>query len=425
MPSLSLGLNIPGFPKSNDTMKAFFGYCLRDLKYDLKAHLIDFVDEEAIEGTDAAGDFYIVPCYPGILSLQTIKQCCEDFEKNHPLGRFIDVDLNDQLGNTVSSGKSKLCFFCLERAAIECRRGNAHEPEELRAFMFPKMEAFCRQQRENAIIKKLSSLAQQSILTEISLTPKPGLVDKFSNGSHSDMNYQTFINSTTAISPWFEDLVREGFALHDCDLTKALPLLRRIGLQMESAMYEATNHVNTQKGIIFLMGLSLFACGILFEQGHQFDIESFRAIIRAICVDLVKHELVDFSGARKSHGETIFQKYGFSGARGEAETGFQTVFEYGLPLLSGVSNLQDEILIKSFLAIASVNDDTNIIYRSDPDRLMLFKQKCSVALENFNERNYSDLIDFCKTNNISPGGSADLLAVTIFVWLVMKNDWLG
>lgn len=424
MPSLSLGLNIPGFPKSNDTVKAFFSYCLQDLKYDLKAHLVDFVDEEAIEGTDAAGDFYIVPCSPGILSLQTIKQFCEDFEQNHPLGRFIDVDLNDQLGNTVSSGKSKLCFFCLERAAIECRRENAHEPEELRAFMFPKMEAFCRQQREYAIIKKLSSLAQHSILTEISLTPKPGLVDKFSNGSHSDMNYQTFINSTIAIAPWFGELVREGFAFRDHDLSKALPLIRRIGLRMESGMYEATNQVNTQKGVIFLMGLSLFACGILFERGNQFDIESFRTLIRAICVDIVKRELIGFSGDRRSHGELIFQNYGFSGARGEAESGFQTVFEHGLPVLSGVSNLNDESLIRSFLAIASVNDDTNIMYRSDPERLIIFKQKCKVALENFNDQNYSALIDFCQTNNISPGGSADLLAVTIFVWLVMKNDWL-
>jgi triphosphoribosyl-dephospho-CoA synthetase len=194
---------------------------------------------------------------------------------------------------------------------------------------------------------------------------------------------------------------------------------------MERAMYEATNQVNTQKGVIFLMGLSLFACGILFEQGNQFNIESFRAIIRAICVDIVKHELIGFSGDRMSHGEVIFRKYGFCGARGEAETGFQTVFKHGLPALSGISNLNDESLIRSFLAIASVNDDTNIIYRSDPDRLVIFKQKCRVALENFNEQNYSALIEFCQINNISPGGSADLLAVTIFVWLVMKNDWLG
>jgi len=41
-------------------------------------------------------------------------------------------------------------------------------------------------------------------------------------------------------------------------------------------------------------------------------------------------------------------------------------------------------------------------------------------LENFNQANYSAVIDFCKNENISPGGSADLLAVTIFVWSMMK-----
>ncbi len=290
--------------------------------------------------------------------------------------------------------------------------------------MFPKMDAFCRQQRELAIIKKLSSLAQQALLTEISLTPKPGLIDKFSNGSHSDMNYQTFINSTTAISPWFGDLVREGFAFRDSDLTKALPIIRTIGLRMESAMYGATNNVNTQKGIIFLMGLSLFACGLSYKQGDQFDSNEFRTIIGAICKGIVNRELNDFPGINQSHGEVIFHEYGHSGARGEAENGFQTVFECGLPQLAGVTDLNSEALIKCFLAIASANEDTNILYRSNPDILRNFKERCTTALDNFSERNYSSLIDFCKENNISPGGSADLLAVTIFVWLVLKNDRL-
>jgi holo-ACP synthase/triphosphoribosyl-dephospho-CoA synthase len=354
-----------------------------------------------------------------------IKQHCEDFEQNHPLGRFIDVDLNDQDGITISSGKSKLCFFCLERPAIECRRENAHEPEELRAFMFPKMDAFCRQQRELAIIKKLSSLAQQALLTEISLTPKPGLIDKFSSGSHSDMNYQTFINSTAAISPFFEDLVREGFAFRDTDLTKALPVIRTIGLRMESAMYGATNNVNTQKGIIFLMGLSLFACGLNYERSGRFDSNEFHTIIGAICKGIVNRELGDFPGTIRSHGEVIFQKYGQSGARGEAETGFQTVFESGLPPLAGVTDLNSEALIKCFLAIASANEDTNILYRSDADVLDNFKNRCRTALEEYSDRTYTSVIDYCRENNISPGGSADLLAVTIFVWLVLKNDRPG
>ena len=291
------------------------------MKITLIAHRIVIVDKEAIEGCDEAGDFLIVPCSSDF-SLMEIKQICEDFEENHPLGRFIDVDLNDPKGNTVSSGKLKLCFFCSEKPAIECRRNNSHSFEQLRSFMFSKMEEYGLKQKEKALAKKLSSLAQKAILSEISLTPKPGLVDKFSNGSHADMNYQTFIDSTSAISPWFGELVREGFAFNDEDLTKALPILRNIGLRMESAMYEATGNINTQKGIIFLMGISLFACGQIYKHNDQFKPEIFRTIISEICKDLVQKEMLSIQSG-ESHGEKIFRRYGFNGARGEAENWIQ------------------------------------------------------------------------------------------------------
>jgi len=401
-------------------VKAFFSHCLHDLKYHLKAHLIDIHHEEAIEKCDAAGDFFIAACSKEVKTLPELKQICEDFEINHPLGRFIDVDLNDEQGNTVSSGKSKLCFFCQEKPAIECRRENTHDPETLRSFMFSKMDEYCRQQREATIIKHLSSLGMKALLYEISLSPKPGLVDKFSNGSHTDMDYQTFIDSSSAIFPWFEELVRAGFSFHDNDLTKALPIIRNIGLRMESAMYEATGNINTQKGIIFLMGLSLFACGKLFSQNDHFNAEEFRSLVRSICQDMVMNELSSSSHSEKSHGEDIFHKHGFSGARGEAESGFQMVFDYGLPQLTGVSELNDEVMIKCFLAISSKNADTNILFRRGPGVLSDFQELCKKALDNFSGENYSAVIDFCKRENISPGGSADLLAVTIFVWLIRK-----
>lgn len=420
-PSLSLSLNVPGFPKSNSITKEFFSYCLQDLKYTLKAHQIDIVDFESIEAGGAAGDFFLVPFILVGLNLPAIKQVCEDFEQNHPLGRFIDADVNDQQGNTVSSGKSKLCFFCLERPAIECRRENSHDAEELRSFMFARMAGYNRQKREGNIIKKLSSLAQQALLYEISLTPKPGLVDKYSNGSHADMNYQTFIDSTSAISPWFGELIREGLVFTDSDLKNALPLVRNIGLRMESAMYEATQNINTQKGIIFLLGLSLFACGKLFSQSDQFNIDQFRDIVRAICKDIIETELAHSPGSVKSHGEEIFLKYGYSGARGEAESGLGMVFGFGLPQLTGVTELNDEAIIRSFLSIASNNNDTNILYRRGPEVLIVFQNLCKSALEDLNDKNYLEVINFCKKENISPGGSADLLAVSIFVWSLMRK----
>jgi len=393
-----------------------------DFSYFLRANLINILEDEAVSGIDAAGDFYIVPWSPGARSLNEIKQYCEAFEQNHPLGRFIDADLNDPKGNSVSSGKSKICFFCLERPAIECRRENAHDFEEVRSFMFSKIDGYCKDRHENEWVDKLSSLALKAILTEISLTPKPGLVDKFSNGSHTDMNYQTFLDSTTAIFPWFPELIREGLKYSDPDLTKALPILRNIGLRMESAMFEATRNVNTQKGIIFLMGLSLFACGILFRKSDRFSNDEFRDILRDICKDLVTKELRNAENVVNSHGTDIYHKYGFSGARGEAESGFETVFRFGLPQLTETGRLNDSALITCFLTIASTNNDTNILYRSNPEILNDFQQLCTQALDDFNDKNYSAVIEFCKHNNISPGGSADLLAVTIFVWSVIRAD---
>lgn len=421
LPCLSFNLNIPGFPKSNSTTKSFFRLCLTVLKYHLKSHLIEIHIKEAAEICDSAGDFFLVPFSEGRLSLPEIKQICEDFEENHPYGRFLDVDINDHLGNTLSSGKSKLCYFCNDQPAIECRRLNRHDQEEVRDYMFEKMAEYCTISKQSQFAKRLSSFALRAILCEISLTPKPGLVDKFSNGSHADMDFQTFINSSAAISGWFEELFEAGLNFKNDDLTKALPVIRNIGLQMESEMFRVTNHVNTQKGIIFLMGLSLFSCGRLYAEGARFETQIFRRIVQDICKDLVRKELMDTARSKNSHGEVVFQKYGISGARGEAESGFETVFEMGLPQLAGMVHMNNQDLTNCFLSIASKNEDTNILYRCGPDVLKAFQKLCKNALDNFNDKNYAAIGEFCQQKGISPGGSADLLAVSIFLWL-MIND---
>ncbi len=421
LPCLSFSLNIPGFPKSSSTIKRFFGLCLTELKYHLRSHLIEIHLKEAVEICDPAGDFFLVPFSEGRLSLPNIKLICEDFEEHHPCGRFLDVDINDQLGNILSSGKSKLCFFCQAQPAIECRRANFHDQEEVRTYMFEKMADYCRVRREAQIAKRLSSFALRAILSEISLTPKPGLVDKLSNGSHADMDFQTFINSSAAISGWFEELFRVGLNFKDDKLTKALPVIRNIGLQMESAMYEVTDHVNTQKGIIFLMGISLFSCGILYAESDRFEMDLFRGIVKDICKNLVRKELTNTAKPENSHGEDVFQKYGFSGARGEAESGFETVFEIGLPQLANMLKMNDQALTNCFLAIASRNNDTNILYRGGPDELKSFQELCKTALDCFADTNYAAIGEFCWQKNISPGGSADLLAISIFLWLVMNE----
>ena len=421
-PCVSLSLNVPGFPKSNPAVNNFFKYCLQDLQFMLKSHLVEVFNNEAIERCDAAGDYFIAPFSASKLDITELKQICENFEEGHPLGRFIDVDVNDEKGNCISSGKSKLCFYCQVKPAIDCRRGQAHDMVQLRSLMFSKMRDYCNRQRELLLSKQLASLALKALLYEISLTPKPGLVDRLSNGSHADMNFLTFADSSAAISFYFEELVQAGFAFHVEEYTRALPIIRNIGLRMEAAMFRATGNINTQKGLIFLMGLTLFSCGKLYSSLNQFDPQSFRSIVRDICRDIVKRELKESKSSNLTHGLDVFHSSGFSGARGEAEGGFQTIFKIGLPYLAEENQLNDTTLIQCFLAIASENMDTNILYRGGQDVLRNFQKLCKAALENFTDSNYLEVEEFCRNEYISPGGSADLLALSIFFWSVMKFE---
>jgi len=388
----------------------------------LKSHLVEVHNNEIIERCDEAGDFFVAPITSGKLGITDLKQVCENFEENHPLGRYIDVDVIDEKGHCISSGKSKLCFYCQVKPAIECRREQAHDMVQLRSLMFSNMGDYCNRQRRVVLSKQLASLALKALLYETSLTPKPGLVDRFSNGSHADMNFLTFADSSAAISFYFEELVQAGFAFQGKEYIQALPIIRNIGLRMEAAMFQATGNINTHKGLIFLMGLTLFSCGKLYSSFNQFDPESFRSIVRDICRDMVRRELLESKPSNTTHGLEVFHSSGFSGARGEAEGGLRTVFEIGLPYLAEVNQLNDTAMINCFLAIASKNMDTNILFRRGLDVLMNFQKLCKAAMEDYTDSNYLKVAEFCKNEKISPGGSADLLALSIFFWSVMKFE---
>ncbi len=414
-PSVSLCLNIPGFPKSNEVTNRFFSLCIDELKIFLKANLISLSDKESQCRVDDAGDFFLAAVATSLMTIREIKAICEAFEEKHVYGRFIDVDVTDESGNMISSGKAKLCFYCRQQPADVCRREGTHKADELRSFMFSRMEGYCRSKFEDDIALKLASLALRAVLTEISLTPKPGLVDPVNSGSHSDMNYQTFIRSTAAISAHFEELAREGFRFSGKDLGKALPVIRNIGLRMERDMFAATGQVNTQKGLIFLLGLSLFTAGLVYGRRGAFLPDVFRESVKNICRDITRRELVDDQAVPKTHGEEAYIKYGISGARGEAEGGFPLVFDFGVPVLDSYRELNDEALIRTFLAIAAQNNDTNILHRGGIEVLKTFKSMSREVQHDFTPENYEKVIDYCLKENISPGGSADLLVVTIFI----------
>lgn len=200
---------------------------------------------------------------------------------------------------------------------------------------------------------------------------------------------------------------------------QTLLAIRPTGLACEQAMFNATEGVNTHKGGIFSLGLLCAAAGRLVKRNQMLSQRNLCEETRAMCAGLVSQELKR-KGLAKTKGEHIFQRFGLSGARGEAENGFYTVRQFGLPQWQkarreGLS--EQDALLRMLLALMAFNPDTNVVSRGGLSGLQyvqryaqrvlniehLAGEKLRKALRHMDKA----LID----RNISPGGSADLLAV--------------
>lgn len=273
----------------------------------------------------------------------------------------------------------------------------------------------------------IASLAQRAILYEVSTTPKPGLVDRDNAGAHRDMDFFTFMASSSVLYRGFYDCTLEGLNFHESDITKLLDRVRKPGIQCEKRMFEATNGVNTHKGIIFSLGILCAVVGNMYRKNGtlEFTIEEICEEVKKVAKELT---LNDFKGVKDkkvlTHGERLYIEYGYKGIRGEVESGFSSVRKSSLQLLrnwSGDDKLSMNDLFLDILSnLMAYSEDTNVIIRGGVESLAYIKEVSIAFLEaggmkqpNAKEKLEDMNKDFIK-RNISPGGSADLLAVSIF-----------
>ena len=271
----------------------------------------------------------------------------------------------------------------------------------------------------------LAKLASRAVLYEVSAFPKLGLVTPITTGAHHDMDFFTFIDSTTALHEYFIKFAQTGFKT---DLPKdVFKNLRQLGIEAESAMFNATNGVNTHKGMIFLMATCLGATASALKNRQSFD--DVPVIIKAMTKGLVLDDLTSLTeDLAKTHGEVLFFKYGVTGIRGEVEKGLPTVFNESLPFYLSLKNVDiNTKLVLTLLKIMSVCDDTTILHRKGIKSLHDVKKFASTALEMANTE-LPNLMDFLNQEEknfikqrISPGGAADLLAITTFFAFVSEQ----
>jgi triphosphoribosyl-dephospho-CoA synthase len=260
-------------------------------------------------------------------------------------------------------------------------------------------------------------------MSELMLTPKPGLVDRRNSGAHRDMNMLTFLASERVLSRWFPHFIEIGYCDAAVPAKDFLSLLRPAGMLCEKDMLEATKGVNTHKGAIFSLGLLCSAAGRLLANHIRLTRERLCAEVAEICAGLVSRELGRKITASTA-GERIFRMYGLAGARGEAACGYCTVRSVALDVydrLELAGFREDIVLLQTLLHLLAINEDTNLIARGGLAGLDYVRKyagkllKDGGVLVNGGLQKMLEFDDALIARNLSPGGSADLLAVTAFL----------
>ncbi|MCM1319065.1 MAG: GNAT family N-acetyltransferase [Muribaculaceae bacterium] len=255
----------------------------------------------------------------------------------------------------------------------------------------------------------LEKVATSALITELELTPKPGLVDLHDTGSHTDMDAKLMRKGIEAIRPCFKKMARQGLSLND-ELNQYVASLVKLGQQAERDMLEATNGVNTHRGAIFSMGLAIASTARLLAEGKPLTADNLSQQIAQTAQAI--------SPARGTHGADVRVRYNAGGALASAQDGYSEMFSSWIPqyreFQSATETFAGEHLIRLLLNIILTLQDSNALYRAGKDGAFRAQQLAAEALQNLTLSALARLNDEFVKLGISHGGAADMLSLTIF-----------
>lgn len=267
----------------------------------------------------------------------------------------------------------------------------------------------------------LAELARQALVAEAELTPKPGLVDRRGAGAHSDLSLDLMRRSASAIAPYFAAM---SAAAQSMPFGHALRTeAAAIGRGAEAAMLRVTNGSNSHKGAIWILGLLVTAKSQCIDSNPETIAQS--AAVLARLPDRAQPQLV-------SHGDMVRARYGTTGARGEAFAGFPHVIQVGLPALREARNsgrTETNSRVSAFLNIMGRLEDTCVLYRGGTEGLAVVQKGASDVLlaggpgSVAGDQAMLRLDHELFIRKISPGGSADLLAATLFLDALERDQY--
>ena len=272
------------------------------------------------------------------------------------------------------------------------------------------MHAFNLQAKPLSLADRLADLAVDALIDEADLSPKPALVDRRGNGAHTDLHLGLMHASALALWPAFKEMAEAALDIGEV----GLPLreaIGRIGREGEQAMLVTTNGVNTHRGAVWALGLLVTAAALQ---------------PKSIALCAARLALLDDRYAPKplSHGAQVAQRYGAHGAREEAQLGFPSVLQRGLPQLQksrANGHGEQNARLDALLAIMTELADTCVLYRAGEPGLHAMQSGAQAVLDAggsaslSGRRRLHELDQQLIALNASPGGAADLLAATLLL----------
>jgi triphosphoribosyl-dephospho-CoA synthase len=276
--------------------------------------------------------------------------------------------------------------------------------------------------RDQAKATRLARLACQALIAEVELTPKPGLVDRRGAGAHADLSLAIMKRSASTIEPYFCQMAAFSYGTYPSQALRER--LAAIGRGAERAMLVATGGSNAHKGAIWIIGLLVSAAALHIENENGASEIAATAKNIASFMDRAIPRLV-------SHGDIVAKKYGVKGARGEALGGFPHVVDIGLPMLRAKrarGATENVARLDSLLSIMACLDDTCLLYRGGEKALVTAKAGAA-AVESaggsgtaIGRQRLFHLDRRLLGLGVSPGGSGDLLAATLFLDAVERGQ---
>ena len=415
-PLISFCMNIPGPVKDSVLIRRGYEEGVRRLDAALNRSSIPVLCREE----------RLAPTGPELLltadaSAEALKALCLEIEERDALGRLFDMDVIAPDGQKLDRSLPRRCIVC-GRPGKECASRRVHSVSELQSAVRGILtESLLKLDRE-----RIDALATAALIDEVNTTPKPGLVDLNNNGAHRDMTPETFFQSARALCAYWGDCFAIGFETRTRPAAAAFDRLRQRGLEADAAMLAATNGVNTHKGAIFTLGTVCGAIGRLRAEDAALcrDPERIASEAAALCREAVEADFAAIRerGVPRTAGERLYLEQGVAGIRGELADGLPGVVQYGIPVLTqcmaeGMS--RSDAGVTALLHLIARSTDSNMLARGGSENAAWAASAAAALLPRPDREAVLALDQAFISRNLSPGGCADLLAVSYFLY-----DWM-